>query len=491
MTKYVFCINLGTLLGYFCYINIAVSKSLTKIIFVIFILSIIVFYFKKFFDFSFLLFLKLLLIFSFSFCVATSYISSLNKNEPNTTTFKGQLEVQEVSFSDLKKKYILYDKNTDLKYVWNPYVSTSYVPGDKLIVSGELISGTVIAPNRKKDTWESFNYTNYLRSIDVVYQINIKNVEKLESFQFSLTRLGFKLREKIDIVYKTYLPDNYAGVLLGMIFGDNRSVTQETNDMFRDAGVSHVLVFSGYNFVILISIFGIFWKKLSKKWQIVNSIFVAVLILLLMPTSSPTARAGLFVIYSSLASYFNKQYNPKLLLWVFSLVYIVYSPYGALYSSSLHLTILATAAIIYFGEIINSLDISDFKKYTLTILSVFIVITPYIAYVFGNVSIFSIVTNFLILPVVSLIMVLGLILISLAAVSDYLAFIVGDLLGLLFSVVFYIVKVFSEYSISVRSVEISLSFIILLYIIIVFCYFLLDLNLKTKKLIKYIEPNIK
>lgn len=481
MTRYLANIVAGLLFGYYTYFNIGVEVSFIKLI----ILTVLLF--------SVLLLIKhrdnflksictSIIVFGVSFCFGVGYINTVSQKDSHLKSFSGQVVVKDVEYGYDNSKIVVYAEKIDKSFIFNlsSFQKINLIPGDILNISGSLESEVLIAPERNKDSWETFDYGRYLSSRGIDYSLRVDKLEKQVSHETNFNRLGFRLRGFILEKLNNVIPDDRAGLLLAMVLGDDRGLDKDMKDVFKNAGLSHILVFSGFNFVVLIAAFNYFIKSLSKRTTLLlNSVF-AMLILLLVPFSAPTARAGAFVSYGLLSNIFNKSYNVKFVLWVFVLVYSIFNPVAAVSDASFHLSVLATFAIVYGGELIDMYTKSNIKAYFCMLLIMFLVTAPYVLYMFGNVSLFSILANAFALPLVSVVTVAGIVLIVLTIVSNFLGIIFGYLVSILIKALILIANFFAPYYISIKYIDISMSFIFIYYFVLILCYSWALFFLKTK-----------
>lgn len=466
--KYLASIIVGLLFGYYAHFNIGPSLSFVKFIFITVIFCSLVYYIKRK-----NIFLKnillIVIVFGISFCFGFSYINIKDTQSIGQKNFTDTLIVKDISSNLESSRVILYSKSLDKNILLNlySYQNIDLIPGDMVDISGDLESEKVIYPKREDNDWESFDYSRYLRSKSVDYILYPNSLSKNVTHETSVNRWTYRIRSYFYDQLKTVMPNENAGVVLAMTLGDDRGVVENIKDSFRASGLSHVLVFSGFNFSVLVGAISVLALSFNKKTKVIFSIFVSFLIFILAPTSAPTARAGVFVFYSLLAQIFNKSYNVKFIFYVFILGYTLLNPIGAIYNSSFHLSVMAVGTIIYGDILISLITKNVVKQYFLMIFFIFISTTPYIAYTFGGVSLFSIFSNALSLPIVSLITVLGIITILVSCVSTILGSVLGYVLNIFVEILLYVSKVFA---ISLNTININMSFIVLYYLFGILLY---------------------
>lgn len=427
--------------------------------------------------------LVLVVIFGLSFCFGVGYVNVYNQKDITQSYFEGQVIVKDVTAGYESSKVVLYSKEIDKNMLLTifAYQNMTLVPGDILNISGKLESDVVMYPQRNKGDWESFDYSNYLKTKDISYILKVDKHEKLVSHETNINRAAYRLRVYLLESLKKVMPDENAGVVMAMVLGDDRGLSKDIKDSFRDSGLSHVLVFSGFNFSVIIGAFSLLLVSFSKKTRVISSLVFSVFIFFLAPLSAPTARAGAFVSYALLAEMFNKVYNVKFIFYLFILSYVLFDPLAASYNASFHLSALAVGAIIYGGEMISSFTSNVIKSYLLMILAIFLVTAPYIAYMFGNVSLFSLFANAIALPIVSIITILGVVVMLVSAISETLGGIFAHVLNIFVNLLVGISNIFAPYAINLKESGVSLSFIVFYYLVLIIIYNFGIFSLKNKE----------
>lgn len=299
--------------------------------------------------------------------------------------------------------------------------------------------------------YQGQGYDYYIKSITVIEDNNCKS-DKTLSFLNQILVIKNKISQKSLEYFRTNLQlagaDNYeTSLMMAMSWGDEKLLTKNTEDMFRDSGLSHILVLSGFNLsVILASVF-ILLKNISVRKKIILSFLFLLIFMTVSNTSIPVWRAFIMAFYGLMAFFCYKQADIKYSLWLSLFIFGVTSPLALILDMSLHLSFLATLGIIYIYEplenftynilksknkeipninspkyltdyeTINNIiqKLQNFKIKELLIstilisISASIVIIPYVIFQFNTYNFFSIIFNILItfmIPVVTILSVI-------------------------------------------------------------------------------------
>lgn len=116
-----------------------------------------------------------------------------------------------------------------------------------------------------------------------------------------------RLRESITSLY----PEEKAGVLTAMILGDKDLLSEEVENLYRQAGISHILAISGLHISMLCM--GLFHalRKLTLPPKAATVISVAVLVFYVVFTGAGTSslRAGIMCMIMFGAGWFRRSYD--------------------------------------------------------------------------------------------------------------------------------------------------------------------------------------
>ncbi len=118
--------------------------------------------------------------------------------------------------------------------------------GDRIRATGALETPAV---------WDRFSYADYLGRQGIFSMMRHAGLEVLESGQgqpFAAALLA--LKDVMRRVIATALPEPQAGLLTGILLGDERGISPGLADDFARVGASHVIAISGFNMVVVSAI---------------------------------------------------------------------------------------------------------------------------------------------------------------------------------------------------------------------------------------------
>lgn len=192
-----------------------------------------------------------------------------------------------------------------------------------------------------------------------------------------------------------------------------------------------------------------------------------------------------------LAMLLGREYVARQALMLSLLAIIMYDPISLLQSVSLHLSFLATAGIIYWSEPIKQI-IGRFilKKFFLelftTTLAAYTATLPYLMYTFGTVSVYALVANILVLPLVPFAMLMSSLVLLAAHISNSAAMFFGYADSLLIDFILLIARTinklpFATFDLSTTFISMFIMYVFITCFIFYFSRWKKDETLLTTK----------
>lgn len=171
----------------------------------------------------------------------TGTITGLVIDEPVLRDDRAQLHVQADSIFTLNN---WYDTDGLVLVETDRIDSLSY--GDRIRATGLLAIPA---------TWDTFSYADYLGRQGVFSIMRNAGVEILGSGQGStLPSLVIRFKGALRDHINRALPEPQAGLLVGMLLGDEQGISPMLEDDFRRVGASHIIAISGFNMVVISAI---------------------------------------------------------------------------------------------------------------------------------------------------------------------------------------------------------------------------------------------
>lgn len=308
--------------------------------------------------------------------------------------------------------------------------------------------GETISVTGKLETAPEFNefsYKDYLATEGIYSLMNYPQIRKIEKgvVDFSAPPTVFlssifSLRKRLFEIVQQLLPEPHSSLLAGILFGFEPGFSSQFYDLFRKAGILHIIVASGFNLSVVVSfLLGITFfikRRVSLLIALVGMIFYA----LLTGLEPPILRAMLMAMGALSGEFFGRRYSALVGLFLAAVLMLFYNPLW-LFNLSFQLSFAATAAVILVRPLIQKLIVYE---HAATTLAVQLFTLPLIFTNFHQVSLASLPVNSLILPLVPLIMGWGMLTVVVGFFSLPLAQILSWPLWLLLMVIIRVAEFF-------------------------------------------------
>lgn len=365
--------------------------------------------------------------------------------------------------------------------------------GDKI-----KFTGTYNQPEIQRN-YKGFDYSKYLKTLKIYGTVNCKNnkIEILKKKNINCIKLEtHKISNKIQNNIKKQFEDKEAGVLIGILLGNNQNIDEQTKEEFRNSGIYHILAVSGahMSYVIL----GITYlldrtNTTPRKKQILEIVGI-IFFMLITNTSVSVIRAGIMGIITIGANLFYRKKDIINSVSLSMLIILIYNPYN-LSSISFQLSYGGVIGIL----VLNNFYIRKLRKIKLNnkikeivsvILSAQTMIIPILILNFHTISLNFLLTNMLISYLIGIIIILGFIYSFLSLISINISGFISTFLNIPLKILIFIAKFFGEMPLSkIYLTTPSVISVILYYLTI--CISTLKYNIKDSSLnskeMKYIR----
>jgi competence protein ComEC len=349
--------------------------------------------------------------------------------------------------------------------------------GETVTLSGVVTSPKLFIPHNGENVFEYETYLALHGIGSVMSYPHIERANKNDSQKKSVAEVR-QIQEKLVRVLTLYVDDPASSLASGMLFGDS-SMRSDLVQTFRVAGLSHVVVLSGFNITILISFILFVCMFLPLSVRVITACVAIVFFVVMVGGEVSVIRAMIMSFISLGALLLGRGYAARQALLLSLLCIIIYEPAHLLSDVSLHLSFLATAGIIYLSEGLTKrfmwIRFLGYREIVVTTCAAYVATLPYLMYTFGTVSVYALLTNMIALPLVPLMMLMAFLVLVGAYVSPSLGTLFGYLCTILGESIIFVAQ--SVESLPLASVSVSISFRMMLCIygvgVILFYYVVL------------------
>lgn len=253
--------------------------------------------------------------------------------------------------------------------------------GDELSISGKLAEG-----------FGSFAGVIYRASVDKVIYPNPGDIAR-------------QVRDWFADAIRRVIPDPESSLGIGYLVGQRRALPADLVLALQIAGLTHVVVASGYNLTILVRIARRLFAKISKYLSVLASGLMIIGFIAITGASPSMMRAGLVSGLSLAAWYYGRNFHPIVLLSLAVAITVLINPSYAWGDLGWQLSFAAFAGVMILAPLAQRYLFGDKKpsfigQVLLETASAVIVTAPILIAAFGQLSNVSIISNLLVLPLV-------------------------------------------------------------------------------------------
>ncbi len=348
-----------------------------------------------------------------------------------------------------------------------------YKVGDRLQLVGKIVAPENFAPHDGK---KSFDYVSYLEINKVGSEVYYPKIVPLDPVGLTPKQKLQLFHEKLISKITKHVTEPASYLASGMLLGVS-NFSSELLETFRVTGLSHIVVLSGFNITILIVFILILLRPLPVSVRVVAASLVVVIFVIMVGGGSSLVRASGMAFISLLALLFGRGYVAAQALLLSLIAILLYSPLSLFYDASLHLSFLATSGIVYGYESLERVFSKWLPKNVSELLTAtvaaYLATLPYILYMFGTFSLYGVMSNLLVLPLVPLTMSFTALTLLMSFLHPAIATLFGVMTGVLGDIIIFFARVVERLPLSSTSVSISSNTMVLLYVaIILFFVFL-------------------
>ncbi len=210
---------------------------------------------------------------------------------------------------------------------------------------------------------------------------------------------------------RTAIPDPQASLGIGYLVGQKRALPPDLSEALQIAGLTHIVVASGYNLTILVRLARRLFVSVSKYLAALSASAMIAAFIAVTGASPSMSRAGLVAGLSLAAWYYGRKFHPLVLLPLAAAVTVLIDPSFAWNDLGWQLSFAAFAGVMIMAPLLQRYFYGDVKPGLIRqilgeTISAFIVTLPILVYAFGQFSNVAVLANLLVLPLVPLAMLL-------------------------------------------------------------------------------------
>lgn len=223
--------------------------------------------------------------------------------------------------------------------------------------------------------------------------------------------IGRVVRDWFADKVRKLIPEPQASLGIGFLTGQKSALPEDLAEALKIAGLTHIVVASGYNLTILVRMARRLFIKVSKYLSAISSGVMITMFMAITGLSPSMTRAGLVSGLSLLAWYYGHRFHPLILLPFAAAITVAIQPSYVWGDMGWQLSFSAFAGVMIVAPLIQRYFYGEkepgiFRQILGETISAHIVTIPIIAITFGVVSNVAILANVLVVPLVPLAMLL-------------------------------------------------------------------------------------
>ena len=212
--------------------------------------------------------------------------------------------------------------------------------------------------------------------------------------------------------------DEAYGVVAAMTLGDKKAIDKDTKETYRVAGASHILALSGLHLMIIYSVITLLvgWMRFRLLSQVIIVLAIWAFALLTGLSPSVTRSAAMITVYALLSLGYRERMSVNTLAFV-AIIMLIISP-SMLYDVGFQLSFMAVLSIVLWHPLLNGLIplhvqqrhhwLSSLWGLTTVSTAAQIGTAPLVAYYFGRLPVWFLLSNFIVIPLATMVLYLTL-----------------------------------------------------------------------------------
>lgn len=259
--------------------------------------------------------------------------------------------------------------------------------GDRLILRGKLMEG-----------FGNFSGVMYRASIDKIIHPQPGDTARV-------------VRDWFADAVRRAIPSPESSLGIGYLLGQRRALPADLVLALQIAGLTHVVVASGYNLTILVRLARRLFVKVSKYLSALSASVMIISFIAITGMSPSMSRAGLVSGLSLAAWYYGRKFHPIVLLFLAIAVTLLVNPSYAWGDLGWQLSFTAFAGVMIIAPLMQCYLFGDKKPGMIRqilgeTVSAQLATAPILIASFGQLSNVAIISNILVLPLVPFAMLL-------------------------------------------------------------------------------------
>lgn len=310
---------------------------------------------------------------------------------------------QVVTITGVIKEDITRDSKNNVRLQLNALSLGGYGVNGTLWVAGttksELLRGDILTVSGQLR--EGFGIF-----IGTMYRVTIENIERPQPGD-----LGRVVRDGFADKVRMGINEPQASLGIGYLTGQKSALPEDLSESLQIAGLTHIVVASGYNLTILVRLARRLFIRWSKYLSAISAGLMIVCFVAVTGLSPSMTRAGIVSGFSLLAWYYGRSFHPFVLLPFVAAITVLWQPSYAWGDMGWQLSFAAFAGVMVVAPLLQNYFFGKdppgvLRQVLGETVAAHLVTLPVTVGAFGVLSHVAIIANILIVPLVPLAMLL-------------------------------------------------------------------------------------
>lgn len=270
-----------------------------------------------------------------------------------------------------------------------------------------------------------FNMDAYYLSKNIDFKLYQPHI-LARSVEYSKLKEGlWKIEQRSASIFDQVLTKTESAMMKSIMLGDKSELDQDIRDLFQASGIAHILAISGLHIAFLGGLFYKVLQRLRLPIGIRALISITMIILYGMLTGMPISAFRACVMFSlRIIADVTKRTYDAITAVAIAAVFVVLKEPGALFTAGMQLSFAAVLGVACFPPLFGGKT----GKWLHGPISIFIVTFPIICYHYFEYSLYAVLLNMFVIPLMSVVMILGVLVLTLGTFSVSMAIIPGKML---------------------------------------------------------------
>lgn len=280
------------------------------------------------------------------------------------------------------------------------------------------------------------------------------------------------IRDTFSKHVRQVIKEPEASLGLGFLVGQRSQLPEELDQQLRVAGLTHIIVASGYNLSVLLRLSRRVFSRISKYLTVLFGGSLITGFILITGLTPSMTRAGLVAGLSLAAWYYGRKFNPFVLLSIVALISVILHPQYVWGDIGWYLSFTAFFGVMIVAPLLHHYFFGAkkpgfFRQIIGETIAALLMTIPIILIVFSQFSTYALLANVIIVPIISIIMLL----VFIAGITAWFLPVISSLFGAIAQLPLQYVTVITAWVNQLpqasQAVEVSVWFLIIWYSMII------------------------